>query len=145
MGNFRSGGSRGGFENSRGGNRFGGGRNRSFGGNRGGFGDRGDRPREMHNVTCDKCGKNCQVPFRPSGDKPVYCSDCFRDNESPRSNFAPRAQNKSSSSISQEQFSQINAKLDKILKVLQELEIDAEESEDEDLDEVIDDEEDSEK
>ena len=38
------------------------------------------RPREMHEVTCDKCRKQCQVPFRPSGDKPVLCSDCFRNN-----------------------------------------------------------------
>lgn len=31
----------------------------------------------MYDATCAECGKNCQVPFRPSGDKPVYCSDCF--------------------------------------------------------------------
>ena len=39
------------------------------------FGDRGAP--SMHDAVCDECGKNCQVPFRPSGDKPVYCSDCF--------------------------------------------------------------------
>jgi len=33
--------------------------------------------REMHDVVCAQCGKNTQVPFRPSGDRPVYCSDCF--------------------------------------------------------------------
>ncbi|MFH1602033.1 MAG: CxxC-x17-CxxC domain-containing protein [Candidatus Shapirobacteria bacterium] len=31
----------------------------------------------MHDAVCDECGRNCQVPFRPSGDKPIYCSDCF--------------------------------------------------------------------
>lgn len=31
----------------------------------------------MYDATCAECGKSCQVPFRPSGDKPVYCSDCF--------------------------------------------------------------------
>jgi len=31
----------------------------------------------MHDAICDECGRNCQVPFRPSGDKPIYCSDCF--------------------------------------------------------------------
>jgi CxxC-x17-CxxC domain-containing protein len=41
----------------------------------GGFG--GSSSREMHNVTCAECGKQTQVPFRPSGDRPVYCSDCF--------------------------------------------------------------------
>jgi CxxC-x17-CxxC domain-containing protein len=34
--------------------------------------------RQMYPATCAKCGKTCQVPFQPRGDKPVYCSDCFR-------------------------------------------------------------------
>jgi len=39
----------------------------------------GSRPvREMHAATCAACGVETQVPFRPSGDRPVYCSDCFR-------------------------------------------------------------------
>src|SRR3990167_5741951 len=52
----------------------------SFGGRRGGFGGRGggDRgPVEMHDAICDNCGKTCQVPFRPTSGKPVYCSNCF--------------------------------------------------------------------
>jgi len=36
--------------------------------------------REMHPATCAECGKETQVPFRPSGDRPVYCSDCFSQN-----------------------------------------------------------------
>lgn len=56
---------------------FGGGnRSRSFGGNRGGF-DRNRNDRQMYNAVCDKCGRDCQVPFQPTGEKPVYCSDCF--------------------------------------------------------------------
>ena len=35
-------------------------------------------PREMFSATCSNCGKEAQVPFRPSGTKPVYCSDCFQ-------------------------------------------------------------------
>ena len=34
--------------------------------------------REMHSATCAGCGKEAQVPFVPSGEKPVYCSDCFK-------------------------------------------------------------------
>jgi CxxC-x17-CxxC domain-containing protein len=34
--------------------------------------------REMHSATCASCGREAQVPFVPRGDKPVYCSDCFR-------------------------------------------------------------------
>lgn len=45
------------------------------GGGNGGY-DRG--PREMFAATCSKCGKETEVPFRPTNGKPVYCSDCFR-------------------------------------------------------------------
>lgn len=34
-------------------------------------------PREMHPAVCAQCGAQTQVPFRPRGDRPVYCSDCF--------------------------------------------------------------------
>jgi CxxC-x17-CxxC domain-containing protein len=42
----------------------------------GGYRDRG--PREMFAATCSNCGREAQVPFRPTSGKPVYCSDCFR-------------------------------------------------------------------
>jgi CxxC-x17-CxxC domain-containing protein len=48
---------------------------------RGGGGGGGGRdsyaPRQMYPVTCDNCGTQTEVPFRPRGDRPVYCSDCF--------------------------------------------------------------------
>ncbi|MCH7896906.1 MAG: zinc-ribbon domain containing protein [candidate division NC10 bacterium] len=34
-------------------------------------------PREMHSVVCAECGKDAPVPFKPRGDRPVYCSDCY--------------------------------------------------------------------
>lgn len=36
-----------------------------------------DRPAQLFKATCAECGKTCDVPFRPTGDKPVYCNDCF--------------------------------------------------------------------
>ena len=30
-----------------------------------------------HDAVCAYCGKACKVPFAPSGDRPVYCSECF--------------------------------------------------------------------
>lgn len=57
------------------------GRNQS-GGNRN-FGKprfKSDRP-DMHKATCSNCGKICEVPFRPTGSKPVFCKDCFKNNE----------------------------------------------------------------
>ena len=51
----------------------------SYGGgsSRGGY---SSGPREMFSATCSSCGREAQVPFRPSGAKPVYCSDCFSAN-----------------------------------------------------------------
>jgi CxxC-x17-CxxC domain-containing protein len=139
--------------------RFGGGRDgkkfdgkrdfggRSFGGDRGrdgGFGGRRDRERsEMHKAICSNCGKECEVPFRPTGDKPVFCSDCFKnkgDNDSRdfrgkgdrgkgdfgRRNDRPRFDDKRSyqkdsgggAESYNVQFEQLNAKLDKILRML---------------------------
>jgi CxxC-x17-CxxC domain-containing protein len=64
MGNFNR-------DNRGGGGKFG---NKSFG--RGNFGGRDSRP-QMHDAVCSKCGKRCQVPFRPTGERPIFCSDCF--------------------------------------------------------------------
>ena len=121
MGSFnrddrQGGGFRGGFRGGR--SSFGG--PRSF--DRGG--DRGDRP--MFKPTCSNCGKECEVPFRPTNGKPVYCSDCFEkmgnrsqggDARRPeRSDFRSPApafdQNKAT-------LDAINVKLDKILNLLQ--------------------------
>jgi CxxC-x17-CxxC domain-containing protein len=35
------------------------------------------RERTLHKAVCADCKKECQVPFRPTGDRPVYCKDCF--------------------------------------------------------------------
>jgi CxxC-x17-CxxC domain-containing protein len=78
---------------------FSGGRGGGF--NRGGAGfggrpdfkrdDRNGGDRELFNTTCASCHKPCQVPFRPNGEKPVYCRDCFRTNrETPSSDFSRR-------------------------------------------------------
>jgi len=150
MGNFRSE-MKGRFGGSRSGGRSGG-----FGGNRGGFGGGsrggfGDRPRpEMHDVICDKCGKECQVPFKPSGDKPVLCSDCFRqeggDSRSSRPSFDSRPSSGGSSQggMSADQFKQINAKLDKMLGILEMIEFEEEEEDGEESEEGEDSDDDSE-
>ncbi|MBQ1210224.1 MAG: zinc-ribbon domain containing protein [Clostridia bacterium] len=33
--------------------------------------------REMFDATCANCGKECNVPFKPRDERPVYCSECF--------------------------------------------------------------------
>ena len=125
MGNFKSN-NRGGF----GGRSRDGGRDRGFGGDRGGFSrDRNSERRnvEMYDATCSKCNKKCQVPFRPTGSKPVFCSECFgqQGDRGDRGNFAPRNNNfPNSSNAPSVDLSGINAKLDKIIAILQELELD---------------------
>lgn len=117
MGNFKR------DRNQGGGRDFGrrdfGGRGRGFGG---GF-NRGSERREMFSAVCSNCGKECQVPFRPTNGKPVYCSDCFEkmgggrsdERRQERSDYRPQApsvdQNKA-------QIDAINVKLDKILSIL---------------------------
>ncbi|AFQ44620.1 MULTISPECIES: zinc-ribbon domain containing protein [Desulfosporosinus] len=48
----------------------------SGGGGRGNFGSRPQR--EMFPAVCASCGVQTEVPFQPSGEKPVYCRDCFQ-------------------------------------------------------------------
>ncbi|MFA6341027.1 MAG: CxxC-x17-CxxC domain-containing protein [Candidatus Paceibacterota bacterium] len=110
---------RGGFGGNRGGgNRFGGNRGGGFGGNK----DR--REVVMHDAVCDDCHKKCQVPFRPSGDKPVYCSDCFGGkresaprqsfDNAPRRDFSPKPQDDGV----RKQLEAINMKLDGIMRMM---------------------------
>tara|TARA_Y100000034_G_C6878403_1_gene402106 strand:+ start:1292 stop:1618 length:327 start_codon:yes stop_codon:yes gene_type:complete len=98
-------------------------RKRSSRNNRGrnsrGFNSRkDDKPRrrdsnEMHKVVCDKCSKECEVPFKPSTDKPIYCDDCFKENRDSKE----RSNGKSRDSSGQ--LKEMNIKLDKILKLLE--------------------------
>ncbi len=48
----------------------------SFGGN-----SMGDR--EMHKATCADCGNECEVPFKPTEGRSVYCRECFRKHRKP--------------------------------------------------------------
>ncbi len=51
---------------------------RKFGGQRKFSGPRRfSGPRKMYKITCAECGKEAEVPFKPSGDRPVYCRECF--------------------------------------------------------------------
>lgn len=143
MGDFKRGRSGGG---DRGGRSFGGG---GYGGGsrggsgRGGFGGgsgagRGgrrdfDRP-QMHKAICDECGEHCEVPFRPSGDKPVLCRECFggqgggnnrpqkrKDDsfrEPRREHQAPREAGVTKEQFEElsRKFEELDVKLDKILR-----------------------------
>jgi len=40
---------------------------------------RDDRPREMFKATCGDCGNECEIPFEPKDNRPVYCRECFQN------------------------------------------------------------------
>lgn len=122
------------FDKGRGGRGgFGGGRG-GFGGGRS-FGDRNDGPKQMHQATCSQCGQSCEVPFRPSGDRPVFCNNCFKSQGGASSrpsfggskNFGGNRQasfggnrdsRPASSGVTTAQIDSLNFKLDKILSML---------------------------
>jgi CxxC-x17-CxxC domain-containing protein len=64
------------------GNRDGGYKPRGGGGRGGGYKPSG--PREMHKAICSDCKQETEVPFKPSGDRPVYCRECFQNHRPPR-------------------------------------------------------------
>lgn len=41
-------------------------------------GSYGNSQREMFPAVCAECGKTTNVPFKPTGDRPVYCRDCYQ-------------------------------------------------------------------
>ncbi len=147
MGGFRK------FDKSRGNDSRGGGR--SFGGNSGGGGRKfggpsdgyrgdGQKP-QMHAAVCSECDRDCQVPFRPSGGNPVFCSNCFKKQDSsqsgaPRKSFGGDRGDRGGrsfggdaggvSSMSKAQFDVLSMKLDKIMSLLKNVsEFDDEEEE----------------
>lgn len=40
----------------------------------GGYG----RERQTFPATCAECGVDTEVPFKPRGDRPVYCRECYQ-------------------------------------------------------------------
>jgi CxxC-x17-CxxC domain-containing protein len=76
----------------------------------------------MFKAVCSECGADCEVPFKPSGDKPVLCSQCFkggRDFSKPSFGDKPRFEDKKEIHNSiEKQFEVLHAKLDKIMAAL---------------------------
>lgn len=118
---------------------FGGGKNvQRFDKRESGFsreGNRGGGQTQMFGATCADCRKHCEVPFRPIGDKPVYCKECFakrREEQTPRDfgrgdsrqnivsrrNVAPAGPQASGARLDdlKRQMDAMNAKLDMVLQ-----------------------------
>lgn len=112
--------------------------NRSFGGRPSSGGRDFGAQKELFKGECASCHKTCEVPFRPNGKKPIYCSDCFRkeddrpqrDNRherpfreersfTPRAPFAAAPKNRDMEDM-KVQLASMNATLQKVLVLLQE-------------------------
>ena len=85
--------------------------------------DRG--PRKMHKTVCADCGKECEVPFQPKRDRPVYCRECFvkrspqRTENRPRREYRRENQRRRQSSAPENVDLQILRELKLIRKVLE--------------------------
>ena len=98
-----------------------------------------DRPRtedrQMYDATCSNCGDKCQIPFRPTQGRDVFCSRCFDMQSGSDSRGADRRpERKSFDRPTQDrddnrgrindapnykaQFEALNAKMDRILSLL---------------------------
>ena len=97
------------------------GRSRDSGRDPGRF-NRNNRDVQMTKVTCASCGNNCEVPFKPTSNRPVYCSNCFSKNGDSNNKRTPSRSFSSKNSSSSKEFEMINEKLDKILKILKDKE-----------------------
>jgi CxxC-x17-CxxC domain-containing protein len=99
-GRDRDGGSRGGYSGGRAGGRTGG-------------------TLALFDVTCAQCGTATQVPFKPTGERPVLCRSCFNGGDGSRGGDSrPSSRSSGSSGPSSSELREINEKLDKIMQAL---------------------------
>ncbi len=108
---------------------------RGFGKNR--YSNRDSRPSIMHEAICSQCGTHCEVPFKPTGNRPVLCDICFKGGSSNvkpgkfKKDRAPKERvedntfwietdgtSDNSSAYLKKQFEIVNDKLDKIINML---------------------------
>ena len=111
------------------------GSSRDFGRNdrRGGFDGRSGGGPAMHKAICSKCGIECEVPFKPTGGKPVFCSNCFENKNRSESRFDDRRSsrprfddnkfsgnkfNESKKPVSDAKLDEVISRLDKIIRLL---------------------------
>lgn len=91
-------------------------------------------PKEMFEATCANCHKQCEVPFRPNGKKPVLCKDCFsvgkdsaptrsfsRPESAPRPAYRPEMRERGTDDM-KAQIELLNTKIDALTRLVQALE-----------------------
>lgn len=111
-------------------------RNSGFGNRQNRFSPRGDNrsgPVIKHSAICDQCKQNCEVPFRPTGNKPIYCSNCFEGKrDAPDDRKTRRFDNKTSNyqvnDKAREQLTKtiekLDNKIDKLIEIMENIQND---------------------
>lgn len=74
-------------------------------------------PKKMYKANCTECGAKCEVPFKPQARKPVLCDNCFGGPKKVESRSRSSHENQSPSL--KKELDQINAKLDRILRIIE--------------------------
>jgi len=98
--------------------------------NWGGSGGRDRIPVTMYPAVCDQCGKSCEVPFRPTQGKPVYCDVCFKSRGEAENNrgggrFSTPVRTNIDSNVSKgnkdelKQLEILNEKMDQLIKAVE--------------------------
>lgn len=95
-----------------------GGAPKKFGGDKR-FGASSYPEKRLYEAVCESCGDECEVPFRPTGEKPVYCRSCFggKKNEG-ATDYKSFKSSAPADGASKEQLARIESKLDAIMKLL---------------------------
>ena len=70
---------------------------------------RSSEPPTMHKTVCDECKQDCEVPFKPTANKPIYCDECFKK----------KGGSGNKSEKYEKDLAEINEKLDKIVELLE--------------------------
>jgi CxxC-x17-CxxC domain-containing protein len=75
----------------------------------------------MHQAICAQCGKPCEVPFKPTSGRPVYCNDCFGSKKETggnrdRGGFGGNA-SKGNDHDLKRQLEMLNSKMDRLINV----------------------------
>lgn len=111
-----------------------------------------EEEKRLYDAECSMCGVDCEVPFKPAAGRPVYCNTCMRNEDrmpmtgpKPMNAFSKSAPLASEgASVSKADFDALNAKVDRILNLLEGVMNDASLDEEINEDEMDDMEDDSE-
>ena len=84
------------------------------------FGAGSFEEKRSYKAVCDECGADCDVPFRPTGERPVYCRACFapKKNADGATSYKEFKRSEPADDQVKQQLAMINTKLDALIKAM---------------------------